>query len=75
MAVGHISAVIDRLRDDQTFRVEYRTNPDSALSLYQLTGDELHALKSGDGFELELMGLGNKWDQFVETLCGPHPGP
>lgn len=75
MAVSQITAVIDRLQEDNAFRVDYRNDPDQALSPYLLSGDEVHALKSGDGHELELMGLGQKWDEFVQALCGPHPGP
>lgn len=75
MAVNQITAVIDRLRHDTAFRVDYCADPDRALSAYHLNGDEVHALKTGDGLELELMGLGQKWDEFVQALCGPHPGP
>jgi hypothetical protein len=75
MAVDQISKVIDRLGKDTSFRGEYRADPDRALSPYRLSGDEMRALKSGDGPELELMGLGHKWTEFVEALCGPHPGP
>lgn len=75
MAVDQISAVIDRLQKDRAFRGEYTSNPDRALSSYHLSGQEARVLKAGDGHELELMGLGEKWTQFVETLCGPHPGP
>jgi len=75
VAVEQVSAVIDRLRTDNGFRVQYCADPDEALSRYALDGDDLRALKTGDGLHLELMGLGQKWDQFVEALCGPHPGP
>ena len=75
MAINQISAVIDRLQHDNSFRLRYCEDPDQALSTYHLTGSEVRALKTGDGLELELMGLGQKWDQFVQALCGPDPGP
>ena len=74
VAVDQISNVIDRLQQDSTFRVEYRSDPDSALSPYHLSGREVRALKTGDGLDLEMKGLGQKWDEFVQALCGPHPG-
>jgi len=74
LAVNHISAVIDRLQSDTTFRTQYCDDPDRALSTYHLSGNEVRALKTGDGLELELMGLGQKWDEFVQAVCGPHPG-
>jgi 3'-phosphoadenosine 5'-phosphosulfate sulfotransferase len=75
MAVDHIVEAIDRLQQDSRLRLQYRQDPDQALAIYQLSPDERRALKTGDGFELELMGLGQKWSEFVETLCGPYPGP
>ena len=65
MAVDQISAVIDRLEHDSTFRGRYRVDPDSALSTYHLSGRDVRALKTGDSLELELNGLGEKWDAFV----------
>ena len=62
MAVDQISAVIDRLQTDNTFRVQYCSDPDTALSLYHLSGDEVRALKTGDGLQLELIGLGQRWE-------------
>ncbi|HZT97012.1 MAG TPA: hypothetical protein VFB34_09260 [Chloroflexota bacterium] len=75
MAVSGISAVIDRLRADTSFRSSYQSDPDRALSTYGLSGEEARALKTGDGLHLEMMGLGDKWDDFVQTVCGPNPGP
>jgi hypothetical protein len=74
VAVNQISAVIDRLQHDNSFRMQYCSDPDTALSVYHLSGNELRALKTGDGLELEFMGLGQKWDEFLQTLCGPNPG-
>ena len=74
VAVNQISAVIDRLQADPAFRTQYSVDPDSVLSSYRLSGNEARALKTGDGHELELMGLGDKWDVFVQAVCGPHVG-
>jgi hypothetical protein len=75
MAVQNVAQVIDRLGQDSSFMSEYCADPARALSRYRLTTDEARALRAGDGFELELLGLGEKWAQFVETVCGPNPGP
>jgi hypothetical protein len=40
-----------------------------------LSSDEMRALKTGDGLALEHHGLGQKWEEFVQTLCGANPGP
>lgn len=75
MAINHVTAVIDRLQTDTGFVARYRQNPDGALSIYSLDSEELRALKTGDGLAFELQGIGDKWNAFVETLCGPCPGP
>lgn len=69
-----LSAVVDRLEHDQVFRNQYCSDPDAALSIYSLTGDEVHALKTGDGLPLERVGCGTQWDAFIRAVCGPHPG-
>lgn len=74
MDAVQLSAVVDRLRHDAAFRIQYCSDPDSALSVYSLSLDDVRALKTGDGVSLESIGCGQQWDSFVQTLCGPHPG-
>jgi len=74
LAINQVSVVIDRLQTDTIFRMQYRADPDSVLSSYHLSGVETRALKTGDGLALELMGLGEKWDAFVQAVCGNDPG-
>lgn len=74
MDAAQLSAVVDRLQHDTSFRSQYCSDPDSALSAFSLTPDEVHALKTGDGLPAERVGCGQQWDSFVRTLCGPDPG-
>ncbi len=74
IATPQIEAVIDRLSADKAFRVKYSQDPDETLGAYHLTFQEIKAIKTGDDQLLQLID-GNKWEELVQALCGPHPGP
>jgi hypothetical protein len=74
IATPQIEAVVDRLTADKAFRVRYCQDPDSTLEAYHLTPEEIRAFKTGDDRLMELID-GNKWEDLIKTLCGPHPGP
>jgi hypothetical protein len=74
IATPQIEAVIDRLAVDKAFRVKYCQDPDEALGAYHLSSEEIKAIKTGDDRLLELID-GNKWEELIKALCGPHPGP
>jgi hypothetical protein len=74
IATPQIEAVIDRLQADRAFRVKYCQDPDGTLSTYHLSQDEIRAIKTGDDQLLELID-GNRWEELIKALCGPHPGP
>jgi hypothetical protein len=74
IATPQIEAVIDRLTADKAFRVKYCQDPDGTLAPYHLTSDEIKGIKTGDDQLMELID-GNKWEELVQALCGPHPGP
>lgn len=74
IAVEQLDAVIYRLSSDRAFWVKYCQDPDGTLESY-LTPDEIRAIKSGDGHQLEQLGAGEKWERLTQALCGPHPGP
>jgi hypothetical protein len=74
IATPHIEAVIDRLSADQAFRVKYCQDPDGTLAAYHLSTEEIQAIKTGDDRLQQLIGE-NKWDELIQALCGPHPGP
>lgn len=65
--------MIERLSSDKAFRVKYCQDPDGTLSAYHLTPDEILAFKSGDD---HLAGLTSdqKWEDYIQALCGPNPG-
>lgn len=74
IATPQIEAVIERLSVDKAFRVKYCQDPDGTLAAYHLTPDEIKGIKTGDDQLMELID-GNKWEELVQALCGPHPGP
>ena len=46
------SAVIDRTMRDEEFLDHFQRDPDAALEEYNLTEQEIEALKSGDGSQI-----------------------
>lgn len=74
MATPQIEAVIDRLATDQVFRQQYCQDPDGTLSRYHLAPDQIQAIKTGDDQIKHLIDE-EKWEDLVQALCGPHPGP
>jgi hypothetical protein len=69
-----IEAVIDRLAHDRAFRVSYCNDPEGALRAYNLTPDEIRAIKTCDDGLLASV-KGDKWDALIRALCGTDPGP
>lgn len=72
IAIEQFETVVGRLSRDKAFRVKYCQNPDTTLEAY-LTPEEIHAIKTGDGHRLHLMGCGDKWEELTSALCGPQP--
>jgi hypothetical protein len=72
IAIEQFETVVGRLARDKAFRVKYCQNPDTTLEAY-LTPEEIHAIKTGDGHRLHLMGCGDKWEELTQALCGPQP--
>ena len=73
IATPQLEAVIDRLAHDQAFRLRYCEDPDSTLSDYHLSADEIQAIKTGDDGLARLV-QGEKWEELIHALCGPLPG-
>jgi hypothetical protein len=74
IAIESFDTVIQRLSRDRAFRVKYCENPDATLEGY-LSPEEIRAIKCGDGHRLAQLGAGEKWEDLLKVLCGPHPGP
>lgn len=74
IATPQIEAVIERLSTDQAFRMQYCQDPDTTLSVYHLTPEEIYAIKTGDDRISQLL-EGEKWEGLIHALCGPDPGP
>jgi hypothetical protein len=73
IATPQIEAVIDRLATDKAFRVKYCQDPDSTLSAYHLSKDEIRCIKTGDD-HLRALVDENKWEELIQALCGSLPG-
>jgi hypothetical protein len=73
IATPQIEAVIDRLARDKAFRVKYCQDPDSTLSAYHLSKDEIRCIKTGDD-HLRALVDENKWEELIQALCGSLPG-
>ena len=52
-----MTAIIERLSSDATFREQLQSNPDAALKGYDLSTEERAALMSGDADRLESLGV------------------
>ncbi len=57
MSVEAMIEVIERVSTDAEFSLQVRTNPDAVLLNFDLTDDELAALKSGNRRALRALGL------------------
>lgn len=57
MSVAAMIDAIEQVSTDPEFRLQVRTNPDAVLRNFDLTTDELAALKTGDRRALQLLGL------------------
>ena len=62
MSVEAMIEVIERATADDEFRVQLRTNPDAVLLNFDLTPEELTALKSGNRRRLRALGLPEEVD-------------
>lgn len=48
---------ITRAMEDESFRAEVKANPDAALAQFDLTVEEIAAIKSGDRSKLQDLGI------------------
>lgn len=58
---------ITRAMEDEGFRAEVKANPDAALAQFDLTVEEIAAIKSGDRSRLQDLGI----DERVSKLASP----
>jgi hypothetical protein len=57
MSKQTVTKVLERAIDDQTFATQLKTNFDAAIKGYDLTADEIAALKNTDESALRAMGV------------------
>lgn len=62
MSVEAMLEVIERATADRAFRAQLRSNPDAVLLNFELTADELAALRSGNRRTLRALGLPEDFD-------------
>jgi hypothetical protein len=66
-----METVIGRLTYDKAFRVKYCQDPDGTLEMY-LSPEEIHAIKTGDGHSLSMMGC-ERVPELLASLCTNTP--
>ncbi len=57
MSVQSVTQLLERAASDEQFRAQLKTNFDAAVKGYDLTADEIAALKKGDESTLRAMGV------------------
>jgi len=62
-----MTAIIERLSSDATFREQLQSNPDAALKGYDLTTEERAALMSGDAGRLEALGVDTRVSKLQDS--------
>lgn len=60
MSTAVLEQVIQRAMDDQSFKEQIRSNPETALGGYDLTAEEQAALTAGDDTKLMELGVEEK---------------
>jgi hypothetical protein len=70
MSQDAMAKIIERASTDESFRTQLRSNPEGALSGYELTPEERAAVLSGDSGQMRSLGV----DSRVTKLDNP-PGP
>ncbi len=57
MSMQAVTQLLERALNDETFATQLKTNFDTAIKGYDLTADEIAALKKGDASTLRAMGV------------------
>jgi len=57
MSMEGVSAFVERALNDERFQAELKTDPNKALGQFDLSPDEIAAIKSGSEEELQALGL------------------
>jgi len=65
MSKAGVEAVVNKAMADETFRRKLKENPVTALSGFDLTPEEVAALKSGDKAKLQQLGVDERISKAV----------
>ncbi len=61
---------VTRALEDEKFRAEVKANPDAALAQFDLTAEEIAAIKSADRSKLQEMGIDERVSK-MSTYASP----
>ncbi len=67
MSRAGVEAVVTKVMADEKFRRKLKENPDATLSGFDLTPEEVRAIKSGDSVKLKHLGV----DERISKLIVP----
>ncbi len=71
MSKAGVQAVVNKM-SDETFRKKLKENPSAALSGFDLTPEEINALKSGDKTKLQQLGVDDRISKVVADMFIPN---
>ncbi len=71
MSKAGVQAVVNKM-SDETFRKKLKENPSAALSGFDLTPEEINALKSGDKTKLQQLGVDDRISKVVSDMFIPN---
>lgn len=71
MSKAGVEAVITKAMEDASFRKHLQENPDAALRGYDLTPEEIAAIKSRDATKLAAWGVDERISKNVSWLILP----
>jgi hypothetical protein len=72
MSKAGVQAVVNKAMSDETFRKKLKENPSAALSGFDLTPEEINALKSGDKTKLQQLGVDERISKTITDSFIPN---
>lgn len=67
MSKAGVESVVNKAMTDESFRKQLKENPDTALRGFDLTPEEIAALKTGDGSKLHDLGVDERISKMVSN--------
>ncbi len=72
MSKAGVQAVVNKAMSDETFRKKLKENPSTAFTGFDLTPEEINALKSGDKTKLQQLGVDERISKVAVDMFIPN---